>query len=443
MREAVNPARWSPENASDMNAKRPFTTSQSSLAKSAGSALFESEEPRSSPSDSMTSIAGAQGPGSQEGKEDKGEKRRFFFRRKPRSGRDLESSPSQGSPSDPVPDVGPRKFGALAALNIACLEGHIEVLERSLGTLLAEGFSPEGHKRLGIPSVPGENPSLESLLRYARAIDGAYNRERLQARRRDAARREKSESVGEESELVGEAEAAEPRDDGTETRIEEEKERARERRADDARLEEFQFCLSELDAYLNKYDNAVLQYRQVQALPEAESHSFGEQQDPIPQQGARPGHKIWPGRDKFISFDPCRCPPECPPLPPAGIQRLLALPSPSDTGTYFGKIFLILLLAALPTASILVLYAIPSTYGRIGFIVGESAVVIASIAAYGPVRALHRERQGGQSRQPHENRRRLAKAREALEKAQEKLVEYMLGLAAIQVVFVGTVLSSG
>jgi hypothetical protein len=74
----------------------------------------------------------------------------------------------------------------------------------------------------------------------------------------------------------------------------------------------------------------------------------------------------------FVSLNPCACP-----CPPAAMQRLLGFltrptKSPSEK---IKRVLIILLLAIVPTASILVLFVIPSTYGRLGFIVGESLLL--------------------------------------------------------------------
>ncbi|KAF9773131.1 hypothetical protein IL306_009103, partial [Fusarium sp. DS 682] len=82
-------------------------------------------------------------------------------------------------------------------------------------------------------------------------------------------------------------------------------------------------------------------------------------------------------RRNFVSLDPCTCTPDC---EPRGIRWLLTPPNwvPGKRPEAAAKFLLaILFLSVLPTASILVLFAIPSTWGRIGFIVGESAVLVA------------------------------------------------------------------
>jgi hypothetical protein len=116
----------------------------------------------------------------------------------------------------------------------------------------------------------------------------------------------------------------------------------------------------------------------------------------------------------IISLDPCTCSSAC---PPSGLNWLLSLlVLPSEPGDIAGIILAIILLGILPTASILILWVIKNTWGRLGFIVGESAVLVLALSLYGSMRKGER---GGEGEKDKWKKEAL------LEKAD--LLTYMLG----------------
>ncbi|KAI0405271.1 hypothetical protein F4802DRAFT_191062 [Xylaria palmicola] len=156
----------------------------------------------------------------------------------------------------------------------------------------------------------------------------------------------------------------------------------------------------ELEFFLIDYlsaDQAVLQQRELERLQhfpletgkgkERESNSFQLE-------------------EYTVSLDGCEC---CKPCKNSLFWYLTLRESFEDPKELFYKLFVALLLAFLPTASILVLFAIPSTYGRLGAIVGESGIMILYLALTKSVQ-------------------------------KEQSATYLLG--AIQVVFVGSTISN-
>lgn len=78
-------------------------------------------------------------------------------------------------------------------------------------------------------------------------------------------------------------------------------------------------------------------------------------------------------------------------------------------------ILAIILLGILPTASIVILWVIKNTWARLGFIMGESAVVVLSLSLYG---SMPRKKSG------REGKKEKWKKEALLEKAE--LLTYML-----------------
>ena len=84
------------------------------------------------------------------------------------------------------------------------------------------------------------------------------------------------------------------------------------------------------------------------------------------------------GAGEYVSLDPCTCSEIC----PTGLVRF------TDIGTWTQNnvpknvlaLLALVFLSMLPSGSMIALYAVPSSWGRLGFIVGESAVVIAALA---------------------------------------------------------------
>jgi len=192
---------------------------------------------------------------------------------------------------------------------------------------------------------------------------------------------------------------------------------------------------------LRRYNRALLDQRQVLSMPKytpkgpkaamSEFNSFFRDQGLLE-------------REDFVSLDPCSCLPVC---PPRGVGWLLNLPSlkeynkgedkivegfdedeppPSRVSLKkrlrfnrkrLGRLFLASIFAMLPAASILVLYVIPTSHKRLWAILGESFILVCALTMW---------------------------KTESSEKETQKLdiIMYMVGIASVQVIFVGSVIGS-
>lgn len=83
----------------------------------------------------------------------------------------------------------------------------------------------------------------------------------------------------------------------------------------------------------------------------------------------------------YVSLDPCTCSEPCPTPGVPGFGDVGSW-TRANVGANAVVLLYLALLALIPTGSILALYAVPSVWGRLGFIVGESAIVIAVLAAW-------------------------------------------------------------
>ncbi|KAF2015731.1 hypothetical protein BU24DRAFT_184246 [Aaosphaeria arxii CBS 175.79] len=171
-------------------------------------------------------------------------------------------------------------------------------------------------------------------------------------------------------------------------------------------------AVEEMFTDLEHYNTILLQQKKIDRLPPARSLQDLQDQNP----------KLMGWRKKHVSLDPCVCPPKC---PPKGLRWLLDLfgeePTPEEQDQGAGrrvkkskvllKLLILVVLALVPTGSIVVLYVIPNTYGRLGAIFGGSIILITGLA--------------------------MSKSTE-----KKDVLAYMVGLAAIQVVFVGSVIEN-
>ncbi|KAF1965411.1 hypothetical protein BU23DRAFT_604196 [Bimuria novae-zelandiae CBS 107.79] len=156
-------------------------------------------------------------------------------------------------------------------------------------------------------------------------------------------------------------------------------------------------ALQSLMSEVQVYNKAILQQRKILSLPaydiidpEANNDKIFRYFDEksLPKRfkyanGARFNkfqvvHKSSSATGDYISLDPCTCSEVC----PTGFAGLANLGSWTQANVPENVITLLrlVLLSMIPSGTIIALYAVPSVWGRLGFIVGESAIVIAVLA---------------------------------------------------------------
>lgn len=128
-------------------------------------------------------------------------------------------------------------------------------------------------------------------------------------------------------------------------------------------------------------DRSILEQRQIDGLP-GPSKKSPDKNSKESIRDLRDIEDLWGEGIDFLSLDPCSCPPTC---PPKGLLRFFSLAppreaSPSGVLAWLAKVLLTMFLAMVPAASIAILYAIPTTYARLGAIVAEAAVLISGLA---------------------------------------------------------------